>query len=258
MRKKGKSGNWIIVEPFDEKFNVIHFVEAGSDYFKEVLEKLPYYHPLTMYVERSTMAVGLNHKLYRYYEKGVKELFEGRDVTIIDTYWENQCRKCLIIDDNRSFQLKDGLCMACYDKENFKEIRQRVSGYVYFLQEDWRQLVKIGMSSNKNFEARLASFKIMPSNTETIHLVSAVDFAGLEKLFHKHFKDKRVKGEWFKLTEEDINWVKAGQYTEEMMKEVSIYSDYFKAQAKLTIDVKANKETAVKPHFPCDPQKHIS
>lgn len=80
------------------------------------------------------------------------------------------------------------------------------SGIVYVLKAD-NGLYKIGRA--KKFENRLLQLQTqMPYDLEVIVLIESDDYIGLEKGLHKRFVSKREKGEWFELSEEDIEYLK--------------------------------------------------
>ncbi len=68
--------------------------------------------------------------------------------------------------------------------------------YTYIIKTN--DLYKIGKA--KNVESRLHSFKC---GNPYIEHVKTID-GNYEAYLHKHYKDKRITGEWFRLTEEDI------------------------------------------------------
>jgi Meiotically up-regulated gene 113 len=87
-----------------------------------------------------------------------------------------------------------------------KKEKRRESGCVYFLLAD-NGLVKIGRT--KKLKERLDHFTAkLPYKLELIHTIFTDDSYGLEEYFHEKFKDKRQRGEWFKLDQEDIEEVK--------------------------------------------------
>jgi len=81
-----------------------------------------------------------------------------------------------------------------------------VSGYIYLLQcEDW---YKIGKTTQKP-EDRIAQIDTgMPFETTLVHTISVGDCGTVEQRLHAKFSDKRWKGEWFKLNEADVEYVK--------------------------------------------------
>jgi predicted GIY-YIG superfamily endonuclease len=88
-------------------------------------------------------------------------------------------------------------------------------GYVYFIADNMNN-IKIGLS--KDMGSRFKNYTEMPYNPEIIHLLKCSDMVKVEAYFHEKFADKRFKGEWFKLVPKDIKYIKAGRYSEEIMK----------------------------------------
>jgi Meiotically up-regulated gene 113 len=78
-------------------------------------------------------------------------------------------------------------------------------GYVYLL--SFGEEYKIG--SSNNVERRFREIKTqMPYEGKIIHTISTGDPAGIEAYWHQYFKDKRLKGEWFRLSVTDIKYFK--------------------------------------------------
>lgn len=64
---------------------------------------------------------------------------------------------------------------------------------------------KIGIS--KDPKRRLCDLSISPIPVELIWSSQIEDARGLERQLHKTFQGKRVHGEWFELTEADIEYI---------------------------------------------------
>jgi hypothetical protein len=80
-----------------------------------------------------------------------------------------------------------------------------ISGYVYLLQSPTKSY-KIGRS--KNPQDRLKTFSVkLPFEVEYIALIETPDMTGLERQLHERFAEKRVNGEWFELSEEDVQYI---------------------------------------------------
>ena len=77
------------------------------------------------------------------------------------------------------------------------------NGFVYLL--IFGQEYKIGCSNN--VERRFRELKTqMPYEGKIIHSIATGDPEGIEAYWHKYFKEKRLKGEWFKLSETDVKY----------------------------------------------------
>jgi glucan-binding YG repeat protein len=88
-------------------------------------------------------------------------------------------------------------------------------GYVYFVQEYMNGSFKIGKT--KHIEKRMNVFGVkLPFENKLIYLIKTSNHHQTEATFHKHFSSKRLEGEWFALTKDDITWIKAGKYTSDI------------------------------------------
>ncbi|WP_100010124.1 GIY-YIG nuclease family protein [Lentibacillus sediminis] len=96
-------------------------------------------------------------------------------------------------------------------------------GYVYFVRESGKRLVKIGKAKDPEERKKNDFGTLMPYDFETIHIISSDNYHKTEKLFHHYFSDKRMKGEWFDLTGKDINWVQRGNFPREIADSIKGY-----------------------------------
>lgn len=85
--------------------------------------------------------------------------------------------------------------------------------YVYLMINQRDGLYKIGRSSNPGFRERTLQSEV--PHVEMI-FTSPLTFAANEGKLHKYFSDKRIRGEWFKLSDDDINFVKNYNYGEKV------------------------------------------
>ena len=78
-------------------------------------------------------------------------------------------------------------------------------GHVYLLM--FGAEYKIG--SSNNVERRFREIKTqMPYDGKIIHAIATSDPSGIETYWHQFFKDKRLKGEWFNLSTNDVAYFK--------------------------------------------------
>lgn len=90
-----------------------------------------------------------------------------------------------------------GVCMArrpVYNKRNKKE-----TPLVYLI--ECQGLIKIGVSADP--ETRLKELGTGSPHQHSLLKVIPGGFE-VERMLHKKFSDKRVRGEWFRLTSEDL------------------------------------------------------
>jgi len=78
-------------------------------------------------------------------------------------------------------------------------------GCVYLLKGE--RYYKIGLSSNVNRRMEEISPRL-PFETELICTIATEDMHGLEAQLHELYAGKRANGEWFKLSDEDVAYIK--------------------------------------------------
>jgi hypothetical protein len=76
--------------------------------------------------------------------------------------------------------------------------------YVYFFRETGRPYVKIGMSTN-DLQQRFQHFKTYaPLGAYIVGFIKTKKASVLENELHKKYKDKRLSGEFFSLTDDEV------------------------------------------------------
>lgn len=76
-------------------------------------------------------------------------------------------------------------------------------GWVYILQNPNDGLTKIGITSLQNPKARLCHYKTH-IDIKVIYLSKVAEYGKLENELHLQYQNKRIRGEWFNLSETDI------------------------------------------------------
>lgn len=86
---------------------------------------------------------------------------------------------------------------------------QRVTGYVYLLKlgADY----KIGRSNDVARRKREITL-MLPQDLEHIHTIETDDPVGIERYWHKRFDDCKTRGEWFRLSRQDVTAFKRRKY----------------------------------------------
>jgi predicted GIY-YIG superfamily endonuclease len=96
-----------------------------------------------------------------------------------------------------------------------KPRRKKIKGHVYFLKCRNTNLYKIGYSSS--VKDRIKNIKQgSPTEIDVIGYVASEDCYADEKACHELFSKKRTKGEWFALTNDDINTIEGLLHADEI------------------------------------------
>lgn len=77
-------------------------------------------------------------------------------------------------------------------------------GYVYVIQAD--KFYKIGIS--KTPKRRIKQYTEMPYEIKEILFERINGYQELEYFLHNHFENKRIRGEWFSLNSDDLDFIK--------------------------------------------------
>ena len=88
--------------------------------------------------------------------------------------------------------------------EKCAQEQKRQSGYVYLINAG--EFYKIGISRNINQRVTKLS-TLPPFNITLVCIIKTDDMMGLEKELHETFSEKRVNGEWFTLSGEDVSYI---------------------------------------------------
>lgn len=85
----------------------------------------------------------------------------------------------------------------CAPLDSEQATRQRITnrrslvGYVYLMQHGSKREYKIGRTE-------------LPHGAQPVHVIETDDPAGIESYWHRRFEAKRLKGEWFALSADDV------------------------------------------------------
>ena len=84
----------------------------------------------------------------------------------------------------------------------------KIRGVVYLLKIKGKSQYKIGVTTN--LEKRLTQISPkMPFALNVEHKIKSDKIYSLEEKLHNKFKDKHIKGEWFELNKDDVNYIKS-------------------------------------------------
>jgi Meiotically up-regulated gene 113 len=90
-----------------------------------------------------------------------------------------------------------------------KDVKRAVAGYVYLVKHG--QHHKIGRTNDTARRRREISL-LLPEELEYVHIIETDDPEGIEVYWHRRFAAKRLRGEWFALTSDDIAVFKRRRY----------------------------------------------
>jgi hypothetical protein len=97
------------------------------------------------------------------------------------------------------------VCESCS-----KLLQQKVSriypGYVYLIGNSNNKIYKIGKSRQPKERYKAVATKL-PFPVKIIHVIGGDDIEKAEKLLHNTFAKKRTHGEWFELSDDDVNQI---------------------------------------------------
>lgn len=86
-----------------------------------------------------------------------------------------------------------------------KTASKAVVGFVYVLRSQ-DGLYKIGKSIDP--DVRIKSLGVvLPFAITPLHIIPSQDYIAAEKRLHERFAQKRQRGEWFDLDEQDLSWL---------------------------------------------------
>jgi hypothetical protein len=96
------------------------------------------------------------------------------------------------------------------------------TGFVYFIRESGMNHIKIGKADDPEQRKKELSTGSAHKH-EIVHLVKSKKPYKTENLFHCYFSEKRIKGEWFNLTENELRWVQKEDYPREIEDSIKGY-----------------------------------
>lgn len=105
------------------------------------------------------------------------------------------------------------------------EIEMKNNGFVYIIKEKDTNNYKIGKTNN--LKSRFDVFEVkLPFEFEVIHVIHCDNYHRAETAFHNLFKNRHANGEWYELSQIEVDWLKIGRYPYEIQRYVK--RDLFK------------------------------
>lgn len=114
------------------------------------------------------------------------------------------------LEDDISCLINKGLLVH---HDHFKRLEDKESAdknvpYGCYLIKSQLGYYKIGFSSNVNRRFETLN-KATPDSLKLIHVIKTWQYRDVEKYLHDKFEHKRYDGEWFKLSDEDVDYIKS-------------------------------------------------
>lgn len=151
------------------------------------------------YFEKETIenAIDLYKRFGLFYEdeKGILHINNFEDMVGCETYWAKKKRETR---ENRRAEYRNNYDSSMFDNDEN-------NGFVYLVKLD--KHYKIGISQIP--ESRLKEFTLLPYPLEEICIERVRNYKKCEEELHNIFYKNRVRGEWFDLKEEDIEFIKS-------------------------------------------------
>lgn len=113
------------------------------------------------------------------------------------------------------------------------------NGYVYFFKHSKLKPIKIGYTLDESINNRFNDFKVFsPYNAEIVGFIESDNAQKLEHDLHRKYKEKRLNGEWFDITIEDVKREMNLYNSEFELKRLSnFYIEYLNKFSKIKDDL---------------------
>lgn len=135
----------------------------------------------------------LSNTNYNLYEVRQNPYLSQRAKNILDMYFSGELKEKSRVEKEEK-------------KREIKSKTTKKAGIIYLLNSG--VYYKIGKT--KNLPARMETLAVgvaAPFDIKLIHHFKTNDYSGEERKLHNMFADKRTEGEWFTLSEKDVNYI---------------------------------------------------
>ena len=91
-------------------------------------------------------------------------------------------------------------------RQDSVSVERKSRGYVYLLSGGG--YYKIGQTRDIRSRSRALGMQL-PFEVDLVHVIETNEPLVLERRLHEEFNHKRVRGEWFELSAEDVKYIKS-------------------------------------------------
>ena len=108
------------------------------------------------------------------------------------------------------------LAAVWYDAHQQLRWKEQMQGPGVYFVKSVSGHTKIGRS--RNIADRIKTFGVkLPFEVKIFHFISTSRCIELEKYFHSRYRDNRINGEWFELSDDELAWIKQQQEVEALL-----------------------------------------
>lgn len=136
-------------------------------------------------------------------DKGLIDIIEDSDPsTIFLTYVDAEADESLTEEEEEDRKRRL--------VEDWKIRRSNRKTNLYLMKDEANGFIKVGISNTPEYRERT-----LQSEKPTIVMIWATEASYQDETFlHRKFSEKRLRGEWFELSDEDIKYIKSEQWKE--------------------------------------------
>lgn len=122
-------------------------------------------------------------------------------------------------------------------------MEEKEKGCVYFFRHIGLTPVKIGFSTSESPLNRFTQFKTYaPYGSEILGFIQTEDAKKIESILHLKYSNKRISGEWFEISEQDVTY-EVNFYSN--IEDIKERNEFQIEWAKKVNDKKINKESII-------------
>ncbi len=132
--------------------------------------------------------------------------FPSLTITQYRYAFKRLCKEGYIVQKVGGLHFTELTIVPCYNTARLDYLVDRIVEYVYIL--TWGAgIYKIGLTNSiQNRTMQLGI--LLPFKVDCIHKIETYDARSVERILHRKYADRRLNGEWFRLSDQDIEDIK--------------------------------------------------